>query len=71
MATVEQSKRNAKMLPATTRWVAIEGGNHVQFGWYGPQPGDRAATISRERQQEIVVEETAELLAKVSSAGTR
>jgi hypothetical protein len=28
--------------------VSIEGGNHAQFGWYGPQEGDNPATISRE-----------------------
>jgi hypothetical protein len=27
--------------------VPIEGGNHAQFGWYGFQDGDNAATISR------------------------
>ncbi len=39
------------VLPANTVWVAIEGGNHAQFGYYGDQSGDNAATISREEQQ--------------------
>jgi len=43
--------------------VAIEGGNHAQFGWYGPQAGDNPATISREAQQEQIIEATVELLA--------
>lgn len=50
-------------LPPDTRWRAIEGGNHAQFGWYGEQDGDQAATISRESQQEQAVEATFELLA--------
>lgn len=36
--------------------VAIEGGNHAQFGNYGIQKGDAEATISREEQQDIAVE---------------
>ncbi len=43
-------------LPAETELIRIEGGNHAQFGWYGPQGDEPAATISREEQQEIVVE---------------
>ena len=31
--------------------VVIEGGNHAQFGNYGPQDGDKPATISAEEQQ--------------------
>ena len=42
-------------LPATTQWVEINGGNHAQFGWYGPQRRDLPATISREEQQRQVV----------------
>ncbi|MDY2777026.1 MAG: alpha/beta fold hydrolase [Collinsella sp.] len=37
--------------------VRIEGGNHAQFGNYGPQHGDPPATISAKRQQERAVEE--------------
>ena len=53
------------LLPADTRYVPIEGGNHAQMGWYGPQPGDGTATISREDQQQQVVAATAELLSTV------
>ena len=37
--------------PAQTAWVAIEGGNHSQFGHYGHLLFDGTATISREAQQ--------------------
>jgi pimeloyl-ACP methyl ester carboxylesterase len=53
------------LLPAGTRYVPIEGGNHAQMGWYGPQPGDGTATISREEQQQQVIAATVELLAAV------
>ena len=32
----------------------IEGGNHAQFGWYGPQKGDGTADITTLSQQNIV-----------------
>lgn len=37
-------------LPEDTRFMAIEGGNHAQFGDYGPQPGDNASSISADDQ---------------------
>jgi hypothetical protein len=52
-AEVEASRA---LLPADTRWAPIEGGNHAQFGWYGDQPGDNPATISREEQQAQTIE---------------
>ena len=51
------------LLPDDTRWKAIEGGNHAQFGWYGAQQGDNPATISREEQQRQVVDAPRALLA--------
>ncbi|MDZ4178192.1 MAG: alpha/beta hydrolase [Coriobacteriia bacterium] len=38
------------LLPDDTRYVAIEGGNHAQFGSYGRQPGDGVATITPQEQ---------------------
>ena len=35
----------------TENIVEIQGGNHAQFGNYGPQKGDPPATISAEEQQ--------------------
>ena len=51
------------LLPADTVWVPIQGGDHAQFGWYGPQAGDNPASISREEQQQQIIQATAELLA--------
>ena len=39
----------------TENIVEIEGGNHAQFGNYGPQKGDLPAAISAEEQQKQTV----------------
>ena len=46
---------NAALLPANTRWVPVEGGNHNQFGYYGFQPGDHRASITRAEQQAVTL----------------
>lgn len=46
---------NKPKLPATTKYILIEGANHSQFGYYGSQLGDNKATISREQQQQIIL----------------
>jgi hypothetical protein len=44
------------LLPSDTRFIAIEGANHAQFGDYGPQKGDVVASISLAEQHERVAE---------------
>lgn len=48
----------AEKIDYTENVVVIEGGNHAQFGDYGEQKGDAAATISRTEQQTIAIDET-------------
>lgn len=43
----------AQKVDYTENVVIIEGGNHAQFGNYGPQAGDPAASISALEQQAI------------------
>lgn len=43
-------------LDYTENVVEIQGGNHAQFGNYGPQKGDATATISAEEQQAQTVD---------------
>lgn len=62
LATPAKVNASRPLLPPSTTWVAIDGGNHAQFGWYGPQDGDSPATISREAQQAQVVAATLQLL---------
>jgi len=56
LASPEEVRANQHNLPASTHWVWIEGGNHSQFGWYGFQPGDRFAGISRDEQHAAMIE---------------
>jgi hypothetical protein len=68
LATQDKIDASRKLLPVDTTWVKIVGGNHAQFGWYGPQTGDNPATISRLEQQAQAVQSTLELLNSVDHA---
>lgn len=68
VATQDEIAASRPLLPPDTVWVAIEGGNHAQFGWYGPQNGDNEPAISREEQQTEIVEATAALLSAISAS---
>ena len=48
----------------TENVVEIQGGNHAQFGNYGPQKGDPPATISAEEQQAQTVEAISDFIAQ-------
>ncbi|HWL41237.1 MAG TPA: alpha/beta family hydrolase [Gemmatimonadaceae bacterium] len=63
LASRAKVEENRHRVPATTRWVWIEGGNHSQFGWYGFQPGDRRATITAEAQRDQMIKAVMEALA--------
>jgi dienelactone hydrolase len=65
LATEDKIAASRTLLPLDTSWMAIEGGNHAQFGWYGPQSGDNAATISREEQQKQILAATLLLLSRL------
>jgi hypothetical protein len=70
IATPAKIDASRPLLPPDTQWIAIEGGNHAQFGWYGPQSGDSLPAISREEQQTRIVEATLQLL-RLPSIGQR
>jgi pimeloyl-ACP methyl ester carboxylesterase len=67
VATVAEVKAGGELLPSGTEWVAIEGGNHAGFGWYGPQPGDGVASIGREDQQAQTASAVVALLSRLGS----
>ena len=48
--------------PTGTTFVVINGGNHGQFGDYGPQPGDNPATISPEAQWQQTADATVQFI---------
>jgi pimeloyl-ACP methyl ester carboxylesterase len=68
VAPENRIKANAHLLPPSTRWVRIEGGNHRQFGSYRYQLFDPSATISREAQQEQTVVAILEMLSRVETS---
>lgn len=62
MGTFEEKK---PLLPADTQYVVIQGGNHAQFGSYGPQEGDNPATISATEQWAQAAAATVEFLKEI------
>ena len=62
MAGMGKFDETKPLLTADAQYVVIDGGNHAQFGDYGPQPGDNAALISRSDQQAQVTQATSDFL---------
>jgi len=54
--TFQSLYTNKSKLPETTKFVLIQGANHSQFGYYGFQLGDNKADISREKQQQDILD---------------
>ena len=65
LATREKIEKARRLLPESTRYVRISGGNHALFGDYGSQRGDGAAEITSGRQQGVVVDSVLALLASL------
>ena len=70
LTSFEEIEGSRLLLPPDAQFVAIEGGNHAQFGAYGPQRGDGVATISREVQQAQIVAGTVGLLQRLEASAT-
>ena len=68
LARVAGVEANRAKLPASTRWLWIDGGNHSQFGWYGFQPGDRRATVEASEQRTVMTRAVIAMLAQIDSA---
>ncbi len=62
LMTEAERTASASLLPGTACWVALDGGNHAQFGSYGVQRGDHPATLSAAAQQGQIVNATAAFL---------
>ena len=52
----DKLEQGRQYLPASALSEELAGGNHAQFGDYGPQRGDGTATISREEQTRWAVD---------------
>lgn len=55
-------EKNKILQPVDTQFIVLQGANHGQFGDYGPQPGDRPATITAEEQWQQVTDATVSFL---------
>jgi pimeloyl-ACP methyl ester carboxylesterase len=66
MGGTESFEQSRSQLPADAQFVVIDGGNHAQFGSYGPQAGDNVAAISPEVQWAQIVVATANFLESLS-----
>lgn len=53
-----------KRLPSGTEFFQIEGGNHSEFGDYGLQKKDKAATISARQQNQAIVQAISQFIQK-------
>jgi hypothetical protein len=67
LATPAKIEASRADLPPDTEFVAIEGGNHTQFGWYDTypapvQPGDNSPGITRQEQQCRILSSTVDFL---------
>ena len=66
VADLEKIIGSKDLLPTSTTFVEITGGNHAQFGSYGEQSGDNPAEISADEQIEKAANASIELLDKIS-----
>jgi len=64
LSTIEKIEAKKKLLPTTTEYYLIEGGNHSQFGSYGIQKDDGIAIITKEAQQKLIAQKTTEIIRK-------
>jgi hypothetical protein len=62
-ADIEASRAK---LPASTKFVVINGAVHSSFGDYGDQPGDGTPTVDRSAAQAEISKATHELMATVA-----
>jgi hypothetical protein len=67
VAAPEEVLAGSSILPPESDFIEIAGGNHAQFGRYGPQAGDNAAAISADEQQAKVVASTRSLLERLEA----
>ena len=53
---MESFEQGRGYMPEDYTELCIEGGNHAWFAYYGEQDGDGTASITREEQQECVLD---------------
>lgn len=58
VSTPDEIEKGKPFLPVNTQYIPLPGANHAQFGTYGFQDGDLAATITPRKQQQLTVSAT-------------
>jgi hypothetical protein len=66
VATPEEIESGKAFLPSSTEYQVLKGGNHAQFGKYGEQNGDLAATLSSLEQEQLVAALTSHFVKRVT-----
>lgn len=66
VANLQKISDSKNLLPSSSTFIEIVGGNHAQFGSYGEQSGDNPATISTHEQIEEASNASINLLNKIS-----
>lgn len=61
----ESVAKRQSLLPPSTHYIQIEGGDHHQFGAYEITPEEHHATISMSAQHDKIIEATLTLLSEV------
>ncbi|MBM7839148.1 hypothetical protein JOC54_002419 [Alkalihalobacillus xiaoxiensis] len=56
LTSEDDINESVNLLPEETDFFEIRGGNHAQFGMYGPQSGDNDASIEANEQQQRIAE---------------
>jgi dienelactone hydrolase len=69
LATPEKINASRELLPESTRFIEIQGGNHAGFGRYGAQSGDGVATLSPADQQAQIIDATLDFLTSLTTNG--
>lgn len=67
VANLQKISDSKNLLPSTTTFIEIAGGNHAQFGSYGEQSGDNPAEIPAHEQIEQAANASINLLNKISN----
>lgn len=57
LSTPEKVLEREALLSEQAQFNQISGGNHAQFGLYGPQKGDNDATITAQEQQDQIIDQ--------------
>lgn len=62
LSTPAEINAGRQRLPQQTQYVQLAGGNHAQFGDYGPQANDGSASLSRDLQQDLTASAISDFL---------